>query len=53
MTLTSDELFELAEMCWEHADRNDYDKEYYGKYMALSEKLMRLSKHAQDMEEAQ
>ena len=50
MGLTSDELFEFAEMCWEHADRNDFDEEIYAKYMALHEKLMRLAKEAHDKE---
>ncbi len=50
MGLTSDELFELGEMCWEHADRNDFDEETYTKYMALSEKLMHLAKDAHNKE---
>lgn len=50
MRLNSDELFELAQMCWEHADRNDFDKECYDKYIALHEKLMRLSKEEHDKE---
>lgn len=37
--LTNDDLWELAELAWAHADRNDDDDEYYQKYMTLFEKV--------------
>lgn len=37
--LTNDDLWELAELAWSHADRNDDDDEYYQKYMTLFEKV--------------
>jgi hypothetical protein len=39
--LTADDLWDLAELAWSHADRNDDDQEYYDRYMALHEKLLK------------
>ena len=39
LNLTTDDLWELAELAWAHADRNDDDEEYYQKYNTLFEKV--------------
>lgn len=38
--LTIDELWDLAELACDHADRNDDDPEYCDKYTALYEKVL-------------
>ena len=44
MKLTTDELWDLAQLAWEYADRNDDDDKIRTRYNALCEKLMEMAK---------
>ncbi len=47
-TLTLDELWDLAEIAWAHADRNDEDPEYFDKFEALHKKLVAMAMAMRD-----
>ncbi len=49
-TLTLDELWDLAELAWAHADRNDEDPEYFDKFEALHKKLVVMAMAMRDKE---
>lgn len=44
MKLTKDELWDLAQLAWGYADRNDDDDGVWTKYNALYEKLVEMAK---------
>jgi hypothetical protein len=45
-TLTTHELWSLAELAWAYADRNDDDDEIFEEYSALHEKLVEMAKQS-------
>lgn len=48
--LTQDELWDLSELAWSQADRNDEDPEYYDKFEALHNKLTAMAIAMRDKE---
>jgi len=49
-TLTQDDLWDLSELAWAHADRNDEDPEYFDKFEALHKKLTAMAMAMRDKE---
>jgi hypothetical protein len=47
-SLTLDELWDLCELAWAHADRNDEDPEYFDKFEALHKKLAAMAMAMRD-----
>ncbi len=48
--LTQNDLWDLSELAWAHADRNDEDPEYFDKFEALHKKLVVLAMAMRDKE---
>ncbi len=48
--LTQDELWDLSEIAWAHAQHNDEDPEYYDKFEALHKKLTAMAIAIRDKE---
>jgi len=48
--LTQDDLWDLSELAWAHAQYNDEDPEYYDKFEALHKKLTAMAIAIRDKE---
>lgn len=48
--LTQDDLWDLSELAWAHAEYNDEDPEYHDKFEALHKKLVAMAIAIRDKE---
>ena len=48
--LTQDDLWDLSELAWAHAEYNDEDPEYHDKFEALHKKLTAMAIAIRDKE---
>jgi hypothetical protein len=48
MKLTQDDLWDLSELAWAHAEYNDEDPEYHDKFEALHKKLVAMATAMRD-----